>query len=176
MRMLKLILVIIFQIFISVKIFSLEVGKPAPLFSLKNQDGKIISLANNKAKVWTVVYFFPKAETPGCTTEANAFRDSISLIEKQKAVVYGVSTDGVFALKEFQKNHQLNFDLLSDEDAKISEAYETKMPLLTMSKRVTFIIDDKLNVRSIDYNVDPATNAKKVAEEIQKLRRENFPI
>ena len=149
--------------------FAIEVGNPAPLFSLKNQDAKIISLKENKGKIWTVVYFYPKAGTPGCTTQACAFRDSIKVIENEGAVVYGVSTDSVLALKEFQEKHHLNFDLLSDEDGKISIAYGTKMPLLTMSKRVTFIIDDKLIIRSVDENVDPAMDAKKVAAQIKKL-------
>ena len=153
--------------------FALEVGNPAPLFSLKNQDGKIISLTENKNKIWTVLYFYPKAGTPGCTVQACAFRDSIKVIEKQGAVVYGVSTDSVLSLKEFQNKHHLNFDLLSDEEAKISQAYNTKMPILTMSKRITFIIDKNLMIRSIDENVDPAMDAKKVAAKIKELMQEN---
>ena len=153
--------------------FALEVGNPAPLFSLKNQDGKIISLNENKSKMWTVLYFYPKAGTPGCTTQACAFRDSIKVIEKEGAVVYGISTDSVFSLKKFQDKHHLNFDLLSDDEAKISQAYDTKMPILTMSKIITFIIDENLMIRSIDENVDPAMDAKKVAAEIKELMRAN---
>ena len=150
--------------------YALEIGAAAPFFSLKNQDGKLISFENNKAKTWTVVYFYPKAGTPGCTTQACAFRDSVKVINKEGAVVYGISTDSVLNLKEFQNKHHLNFDLLSDEDGNISNTYGTKMPILTMSKRVTFIIDDKLIIRSIDENVDPAMDAQKVSNTIKQIR------
>jgi peroxiredoxin Q/BCP len=166
----KITLLALIFFILSSKVCALEVGNLAPLFSLKNQDGKVISLEQNKNKIWTVAYFYPKAGTPGCTTQACAFRDSIKQIEKQGAVVYGVSTDSVVTLKELQKQHHLNFDLLSDEDGKVSTAYGTKLPILTMSKRVTFIIDDKLMIRSIDKDVDPAMDAKKVAKQIQELK------
>src|SRR6185503_4837742 len=111
----QLCFIILIGVLFSSLSFAIEVGNPAPLFSLKNQDGKIISLKDNKDKIWTVVYFYPKAGTPGCTTQACAFRDSVKAIEKEGAVVYGVSTDSVLALKEFQEKHHLNFDLLSDD-------------------------------------------------------------
>ncbi|KAB8029871.1 peroxiredoxin [Fluviispira multicolorata] len=169
-RFLKNFIGMFFGFFIVNTCFALEVGNPAPLFSLKNQEGKIISLQENKDKLWTVVYFYPKAGTPGCTTQACAFRDSIKIIKSKGAIVYGVSTDSVASLKEFYEKHKLTFDLLSDEDAKIAKAYGTKMAVLTMSKRITFIIDDKLVIRSIDENVDPALDAKKVADKISELR------
>ena len=169
-RFFKLLITISLGFFLSGFCFALEVGKPAPLFSLKNQNDKMISLEENKGKTWTVVYFYPKAGTPGCTTQACAFRDSINVILNEGAVVFGISTDSVSAIKGFHEKHHLNFDLLSDVDGKISVAYGTKMPLLTMSKRVTFIVDDKLMIRSIDENVDPAFDAKKVAEKIKQMR------
>ncbi|MBX9840142.1 MAG: peroxiredoxin [Silvanigrellaceae bacterium] len=169
-RFLMLLIVISMDFLFSSICFAIEVGSPAPLFSLKNQNGKIISLEENKGKTWTVVYFYPKAGTPGCTTQACAFRDSIKVITKEGAVVYGISTDSVSSIKGFYEKHHLNFDLLSDEDGKISVAYGTKMPILTMSKRVTFIVDEKLIIRSVDENVDPAFDAKKVAEKIKQFQ------
>ena len=169
-RFLTLLILISMEFLLPSFCFALEVGSSAPLFSLKNQNGKTITLEENKNKSWTVVYFYPKAGTPGCTTQACAFRDSIKLITKEGAVVYGISTDSVSSIKEFYDKHHLNFDLLSDEDGKISVAYGTKMPLLTMSKRVTFIVDDKLILRSVDENVDPAFDAKKVAEKIKQFK------
>ncbi len=150
--------------------YALKIGIPAPLFSLKNQDGQLISLENNKGKTWTVVYFYPKAGTPGCTTQACAFRDSVKIINKAGAVVYGISTDNVLDLKKFQNKHRLNFNLLSDKDGNVSITYGTKMPILTMSKRVTFIIDDQLIIRSIDENVDPAMDAEKVSNKIMQIK------
>ncbi|BBH53741.1 peroxiredoxin [Fluviispira sanaruensis] len=168
-RLLRSFITIFFGFLIVNISYALEIGKPAPLFSLKNQEGKIISLQDNKDKQWTVVYFYPKAGTPGCTTQACAFRDSIKVIKNKGAVVYGVSTDSVASLKEFHEKHKLTFDLLSDADAQITKAYGTKMAVMNMSKRITFIIDDKLVIRSIDENVDPALDAKKVAEKISEL-------
>ena len=171
-RFIKFFVLIVFGYLFFNSAYALEIGSAATLFSLKNQDGKLISLKNNKNKTWTVVYFYPKAGTPGCTTQACAFRDSVKVINKEGAVVYGISTDSVLDLKEFQNKHHLNFDLLSDEYGNISNTYGTKMPILTMSKRVTFIIDDKLIIRSIDENVDPAMDALKVSNKIKQIKSE----
>lgn len=171
MQQMKVVWSLFFAFLVTFPVFAadLKVGDPAPLFSLKNQDGKIVSLEENKKK-WTVLYFFPRAETPGCTKEAQSYRDSIAQLNKLNTAVYGISTDSVFSLKEFQKNHNLNFNLLSDEKGKVSELYGAKMTMLTISKRFTFVIDDKLKIRSIDQDVDPSTNALKVISEIQKLK------
>lgn len=152
--------------------FGIEVGQKAPEFKTKNQDGLEFNLKQNENKSWTVLYFYPKAETPGCTKQACAFRDAIKIIEKENAKVYGVSTDSIEDLAKFKKNHKLNFDLLSDNDGKISSTYETKLPLVSYSKRHTFIIDPQLVVRHIDRDVDPAMDAKKVAELLVKLQKE----
>jgi peroxiredoxin Q/BCP len=149
----------------------LEVGSKAPLFSTKNDSGQTFELKQNENKTWTVLYFYPKAETPGCTKQACAFRDAIKVIQAQNAQVYGVSTDSVTALTDFKKNHKLTFDLLSDGDGKISEAYGAKMPLLTVSKRHTFLIDPSLVIRSIDRDVDPALDAQKVADALAQLQK-----
>lgn len=160
---------------VSVSALALDAGEKAPLFTAKNQDGVEFSLKQNEHKNWTVLYFYPKAETPGCTKQACAFRDAIKVIEKENAKIYGISTDSVEALKKFKIHHKLNFDLLSDADGKISKAYETKMPIVTYSKRHTFIIDPDLVIRHIDRNVDPAMDAKKVSEILVKLQKKSKP-
>lgn len=148
----------------------LKVGQQAPLFNLKNQEGQSVSLAARKGQGWTVLYFYPKAGTPGCTTQACAFRDAIKAVRDQNAEVYGVSTDEVPALAEFHKTHRLNFTLLSDPDASVTDAYGVKMPVVKMAKRWTFIIDPELVVRDINDDVDPALDAKIVAERLNKLK------
>ena len=88
---------------------ALQVGQTAPSFQLKNQDGNEIKLTDRQNQGWTVLYFYPKADTPGCTKQACAFRDSIQLIRDQNAEVYGVSTDEVSSLQAFQQKYKLNF-------------------------------------------------------------------
>lgn len=148
----------------------LQAGKPAPRFQLPAHDGNQIDLGARQGQGWTVLYFYPKAGTPGCTTQACAFRDAIKLIRAQNAEVYGISTDEVKDLLAFHQQHKLSFTLLSDADAKVSEAYGVKMPLLSMAKRWTFIIDPNLTIRRIDDDVDPALDAKRVAEALKQLQ------
>jgi len=149
---------------------TLQVGQAAPTFQLQTQDGKQVSLAERKAKGWTVLYFYPKAATPGCTKQACAFRDAIKTIRDQNAEVYGVSTDDVNSLRSFHEKHKLNFELLADPDASVTKAYGVKMPLVSIAKRWTFIIDPELIIRQIDDDVDPALDAKKVADSLKKLQ------
>lgn len=101
----------------------LEVGNVAPLFTLKNQDGEKVALKDYAGK-YVVVYFYPKADTPGCTTEACEFTESIRDFEKLDAIVLGVSPDEPSALKKFQEKYKLKVTLLSDPDHKVMEKYE----------------------------------------------------
>ena len=149
---------------------ALKVGQPAPQFQLKAQDGSEVSLASRQGQGWTVLYFYPKAGTPGCTKQACAFRDAIATIRKENTEVYGVSTDDVADLLAFHEKHKLGFTLLSDPDAKVTEAYGVKMPVVKIAKRWTFIIDPNLVIRQIDDDVDPALDAQRVSESIKKLQ------
>lgn len=149
---------------------NLSVNDAAPVFATQNQAGFPFDLNSRRGK-WTVLYFYPKAGTPGCTKQACAFRDSIKKIRDQGAEVYGVSGDSIKELFEFHKEHNLNFDLLSDPKAKILESYGTKMFGLNISKRWTFILDPKLVIRSIDKDVDPVLDADKVAKKIAELKK-----
>jgi peroxiredoxin Q/BCP len=145
-------------------------NKPAPTFELKNQKNEIIKLTDRKDKGWTALFFYPKAGTPGCTKQACAFRDSIKVIKKLNTEVYGISTDSVADQKEFHEEQKLTFDLLSDADAKTAKSYNVTI-LLNMTKRTTFIIDDKLVVRKVLEDVDPAVDAKNVAQTIEELQK-----
>ena len=148
----------------------ISVGAKAPLFEAKTHLGADFSLASQKGR-WTVLYFYPKAETPGCTKQACAFRDSINKITALKADVYGISTDTVTAQNAFYKKHNLNFTLLADPESKVTELYGSKMPVLKMSKRWTFIIDPDLVIRSINKDVDPAKDSEQVANKIKELQK-----
>lgn len=149
---------------------TLQVGQTAPRFELKTQTGALFNLASRQQQGWTVLYFYPKADTPGCTKQACAFRDSIQLIRNQNADVFGISTDSVESLQAFQQKYHLNFTLLSDPDALATEAYGVKMPVVKYAKRRTFILDPDLVVRKIDDDVDPAQDAQRVADALKQLR------
>lgn len=145
------------------------VGSSAPLFKAKTHEGKEFDLNSRKGK-WTILYFYPKSETPGCTKQACAFRDSIKKIRDKGADIYGVSYDNVESQAQFHKNHSLNFTLLADPEGEVVGKYGTKMPAVNMSKRWTFVLDPELKVRFIDKNVDPAKDAEKMAQTLEDLR------
>lgn len=100
-----------------------KVGNLAPAFSLPNQVGKKISLKDFRNKKHVILYFYPKALTPGCTVQACGLRDSLQAIKKRNAVVLGVSPDPVARLPKFIDKYDLNFDLLSDEDHAVADCY-----------------------------------------------------
>ncbi|MDX2166706.1 MAG: peroxiredoxin [Deltaproteobacteria bacterium] len=147
----------------------LEVGNSAPLFTATTQDGQRFDLAARKGS-WTVLFFYPKAGTPGCTKQVCAFRDSIAKIRAEGAEVYGISTNTVAEQKAFADEHRLAFTLLADPDGTVTELYGAKMPVLTVAKRWTFIIDPTLTIRQIEHDVDPALDAQRVAAELAKLK------
>lgn len=129
-----------------------KVGNQAPAFTLPDQDGKKVSLKDFKGKKNVVLYFYPKAMTPGCTVQACGIRDSKKEFDKRKTVVLGVSPDPVDRLPRFIEKQDLNFTLLSDEDHKIADKYGCWGMKKFMGKefmgliRTTFIIgkDGKL--------------------------------
>jgi peroxiredoxin Q/BCP len=147
----------------------LKLNDSAPLFKLQTHEGASFDLASRKG-TWTVLYFFPKAETPGCTKQACAFRDNIKKIRILNADVFGVSTNNVADQAAFHKNHNLNFLLLADDKVEVTNLYGSKIPLLSMSKRWTFIIDPELKIRFIDRDVDPILDAAKVAAKIEEFQ------
>jgi peroxiredoxin Q/BCP len=148
---------------------ALEPGSAAPPFELKTDKGADFKLADRRGR-WTVLYFYPKDDTPGCTKQACAFRDSINLIRAKSAEVFGISKDTVESHKKFVANHKLNFTILADPDGKVIDAYGAK-GFLGMAKRWTFIVDPDLKVAWIQTDVDPAMDAKVVTEELTKLQK-----
>lgn len=123
-----------------------KVGNMAPAFTLLNQDGEKVALKDFRDKKTVVLYFYPKAMTPGCTTQACGLRDTKAELDKLDAVAIGVSPDAVPRLPRFIEKHDLNFTLLSDEDHKIAEKYGCWGEKKFMGKeymgliRTTFII------------------------------------
>lgn len=148
----------------------LKVGAASPLFTLKNQEGAEFSLADRKGKGWTVLFFYPKAGTPGCTKQACAFRDSIDKIRALNAEVLGISADTVEAQKGFHTEHALKFDLLADHEMEVIKKFGAKLPVLSMAKRWTFILDPELRIQSFEPNVDPMLDAARVESTLKELQ------
>lgn len=129
-----------------------KIGNLAPAFSLQNQQGDKVSLKDFKGKKNVVIYFYPKASTPGCTVQACGIRDSAAAFKKLNTVVVGISPDPIKRLQNFIDKQALNFDLLSDEDHSIADKYGAWGPKKFMGKeydgilRSTFIVgkDGKL--------------------------------
>ncbi len=149
----------------------LAAGQEAPTFSLKTHAGETFAPEDRRGKGWTVLYFYPKADTPGCTKQACAFRDAIDDIRALNVEIYGISSDSMEELAEFHKKYNLKFALLADDQADVIKAYGTKMPLVGLSKRWTFIIDTSLVIRHIEKGVDPVKDAARVAERIKELQQ-----
>ncbi|MEJ2108717.1 MAG: peroxiredoxin [Acidobacteriota bacterium] len=167
MRILLAILMLVFPAACSAA--DLSVGDPAPVIRLQTDEGTVFDLQSRRGE-WTVLYFYPKAGTPGCTTQACSFRDNIGQIQRLGAEIYGVSADPVSALVPFKKEHNLNFTLLADPELKAISAYGTKMPSDKMSRRWTFIIGPDLKIRSIEKDVDPVLDAQRVADTLGTLQ------
>ena len=136
----------------------LEAGNPAPEFSLLNQDGNSVSLSDFKGQK-VVVYFYPAASTPGCTTQACELRDNINTLKAAGYTVLGISPDAPAKLAKFKAKESLNFDLLSDPDHEVQEAFgvwgEKSMYGKTYmgTIRSTFVVGEDGNLSHALYNV-----------------------
>ena len=138
----------------------LKVGDPAPLFKVLTDENKTFELSTRKGE-WTVLYFYPKAGTPGCTNQAKSFKEFAPDIEKLGVKVYGISTDSVKDQEEFKRALGLKFTLLADEDMQVVKLYGSKIPFLNYSKRWSFIIDPELVIRFIERDVEAKEYTKK---------------
>jgi thioredoxin-dependent peroxiredoxin len=149
-----------------------EVGKPAPEFTLKSNEGKTVSLKDYRGQ-WVVLYFYPKDFTSGCTIEAKNFQRDIAKYEAAKAVVLGVSIDTAESHKSFCEKEGLSFKLLADTDVKISEAYGSVMEYQgnKLSARNTFIIDPKGNVAKVFLKVKPVPHSEEVLAALAELQK-----
>lgn len=152
----------------------LVVGQPAPEFELADQDGQLHSLEDYRDR-WVVLYFYPKDETPGCTTEACEFRDNIFAFRELNAQILGVSLDDVESHKSFAENYSLPFPLLADPEGTAADAYgvKTKFAGMTLAKRQTFIINPAGNIAKHYEKVDPATHSTDVLSDLQALGAAN---
>ncbi len=145
---------------------------PAPDFTLPDQDGNNISLGNFTGK-WTVLYFYPKDDTPGCTVEACSLRDARDDIAELGAEIVGISKDDLSSHEKFKAKHSLNFTLLSDPEGKVVEAYGAWGPKMFGKEgilRKTFLIDPSGTIRKVYGRVTPLGHGEQVIAELKRLQ------
>lgn len=146
-------------------------GKRAPSFKLASSTGKEIGLADYEGRT-VVLYFYPRADTPGCTTEACGFRDALADYNKAKIVVLGISPDTEKDVTAFAKKFKLNFPLLADADHSIAEKYGVWQERSMYGKkymgiaRTTFVIGGDGKVKNVFEKVKPAGHDQEVLEAI----------
>ena len=158
--------------FSSTSIAGLKVGDKAPDFSLQDQNNITHTLSDYEGQ-WLVLYFYPKDDTPGCTTQACDFRDAVKRIIASKAVVFGLSVDSVRSHKLFAEKYNLPFSLLADETGEVSELYDSLRNLLVykVAKRNTFIVDPEGNIAKIYLSVNPKTHSEMVLNDLNILQK-----
>lgn len=145
---------------------AIQVGDRAPDFSLPTQTGETITLSQFAGKQPVVLYFYPKDDTPGCTIEACAFRDSYEAFQGAGAAVIGVSSDSVDSHKTFAEKYSLPFALVSDRDGALRKAYGVPNTLFVVPGRVTYVIDKAGIVR---HQFNDLLNAKGHVTEALKI-------
>ena len=149
----------------------LKIGDDAPTFTLPDSLGNQVSLNDYKGK-WVVLYFYPKDDTPGCTTEACHFRDDFKSLEAIGAKVIGVSIDDSFSHKKFAEKYNLPFPLLSDASGEVASRYGAlnNFLVIKLAKRYTYLINPQGKIAKIYLSVDTSKHSQEIIEDLKKLK------
>jgi len=150
-----------------------EVGTEAPGFNLQDQNGEWHDLEDYRG-TWVAIYFYPKDDTPGCTTEACNFRDNIYAFKAIGASVVGISVDDVESHKKFSGKYKLPFTILADEEGETAQAYGVlrDWKLIQIASRQSFLVDpDGVIVKHYE-EVDPDTHTQEVLADLEALMAE----
>ena len=151
---------------------NLEVGDKAPNFILNDQNNEAHQLSDYEGR-WVILYFYPKDDTPGCTTQACDFRDAVKRIIASRSVVFGLSLDSVESHKRFSDKNNLPFSLLSDEEGVAAKSYDSLNNFMgyKSAKRNTFIINPQGFLSKIYLSVDPKTHSQMVLNDLSLLQK-----
>jgi peroxiredoxin Q/BCP len=153
----------------AVSALALEVGDPAPNFTAPATGGEPVSLEALRGQ-WVVLYFYPKADTPGCTKQSCSLRDGYADLKDLGVTLIGASLDDLEAQEAFKKKYNLPFPLIADKDGKVVAAYGVRGRVLPMAQRKTFVIDPNGNIAHVFDNVDVGRHQEEVLEVIRKLQ------
>ena len=147
------------------------VGSPAPDFSLVDQSGETRTLSSYRSR-WVVLYFYPKDDTPGCTTEACQFRDDYASVQKLGAEILGVSIDNRDSHAAFSKKFSLPFPLLADTDGRVAKQYGALWGVwpLKFARRHTFLINSQGSIAKVYREVDPVTHSREIIADLKALQ------
>jgi thioredoxin-dependent peroxiredoxin len=151
----------------------LKVGDPAPDFALPSDSGKMVKLSDFRGKR-VVLYFYPKDDTPGCTTQACGFRDAYPQIEERDAVVIGISPDGVKSHQKFKTKHNLPFILLADEDHAVAKMYGVWDKKTMYGReymgiiRSHFVIDESGKLADAQVKVSPTESVERALQTLNQ--------
>jgi len=138
----------------------------APDFKLEDQNNKIHTLMEYRNK-WLVIYFYPKDNSPGCTTEAKNFRDNIEKFKRLNAKVIGISPDSPLSHKKFAKQYSLSITLLSDPDKEVINKY---LAGGIITKRISYLIDPEGVIEKAYSTINPARHAEQILNDLEDLR------
>lgn len=146
---------------------ALTVGMDAPAFTAKDSEGKTVSLSDFAGKT-VVLYFYPKDDTPGCTKQAQSFRDNYAEYQDKDMVVLGVSMDDEASHQQFKEKYGLPFQLLADPDGAITKAYDVLGDYqgTNYAKRVTYIIDGSGKITLVDEQVKTDSHAQDILTKV----------
>jgi peroxiredoxin Q/BCP len=159
---------------------ALQAGSKAPDFSVKDQDGNVVTLSSLKGKK-VVLYFYPKDMTPGCTAEACSLRDNYSALQKQGYEIFGISSDDEKLHRKFIEKEKLPFRLLADTDKSVHAKYGTWVEKSMYGRkymgtaRVTFVIDEKSTISEVIDKVDTKNHAQQILGGISAASSKSVP-
>ena len=156
----------------NVQAAELAIGSAAPKFTLPDQESKTHTLAEYRGR-WVVLYFYPKDDTPGCTTEACNFRDDLPALRALNVQILGISLDDTKSHALFAEKYRLPFPLLADTEGDVARAYGSLWSIgpLRIAKRYTFVIDPEGRVAKIYRNVKPADHSRELQHDLKELQK-----
>ncbi len=156
----------------SVQADELAAGSPAPAFTLQDQASRTHALTEYRGR-WVVLYFYPKDDTPGCTTEACNFRDDLPALRALNVQILGISLDDTKSHAQFAEKYRLPFPLLADTGGDVARAYGALWSIgpLRIAKRHTFVIDPDGRVAKIYRNVKPVSHSRELQQDLKELQK-----